>query len=139
MKRKLNCILLVDDDKDCIFFHQRLLKKLACAERIEVATDGMMALDFLKAERIPPSIIFLDINMPGMDGWEFLKEYEKLPESERAKIVVIMLSSSLNPDDKIRAEKFSSVKDLLTKYLNRTAVEELLLKHFPDHFLRPAT
>lgn len=134
MKKKLNCILLVDDDKDCNFFHQRLLKKMDCVESIEIATDGKSALEFLNTKRNTPDMIFLDINMPKMNGWEFLAEYEKLTEEEKAKIVVIMLTTSLNPDDKIKAKAFSAVKGFHNKYLDKESLEKILKEYFPDHF-----
>lgn len=134
MKKKLNCILLVDDDKFCNFFHERLLKKIDCAESIEIVMDGLMALDFLKSRKNKPDIIFLDINMPGMDGWEFLTAYEKLPEDEKATIVRVMISSFLNVDDKTKAESYASVSGVNTKYLNTDAVDKILMEYFPDHF-----
>jgi|SRR3954462_6873481 len=132
MKKKLNCILLVDDDPHANFFHQRLLNKIACTELIEIAMDGEI-LKCIKSKVEKPDIIFLDINMPKMDGWEFLEEYKKLALSERAKIVV-MLSSSLNPDDRKKAGNYESVMGFISKYLEKEAVEELLLHHFPGYF-----
>jgi CheY-like chemotaxis protein len=133
MKKKLSCILLVDDDSHANFFHQRLLKKMDCSKVIEIVTDGEMALGFIRSKTNKPDIIFLDINMPKMDGWEFLEEYEKLNTGEKAKIVV-MLSSSLNPDDKSKARNYTSVGGFITKYLEKEAVEEILQQHFPDYF-----
>jgi CheY-like chemotaxis protein len=133
MKKKLNCILLVDDDPHSNFFHQRLLNKISCTEVVEIALDGEIALNFIISKKNRPDIIFLDINMPKMDGWEFLEKYEKLTAEEKAKIVV-MLSSSLNPDDKNKAENYASVSGFVTKYLEKQSVEEILLKHFPNHF-----
>lgn len=133
MKKKLNCILLVDDDRACNFFHQRLLKNMDCVEMIEVATDGLMALEFLKSKKNKPDIIFLDINMPKMDGWEFLAEYEKLPDDEKAKTVIAMVTSSLNPDDKAKSETFTSVKGFNSKYLDEETVKKLIERDFPEY------
>lgn len=134
MKKKLNCILLVDDDKFCNFFHDRVLGKMNCTESIEIVTDGVMALEFLKSRKNKPDIIFLDINMPKMNGWEFLEEYKKLPEDEQAKVVRVMLPSPLNPDDTARAENHGSVSGYNTKYLTTDAVDQILLQYFPDYF-----
>ncbi len=133
MSKKLHCILLVDDDKACNFFHQRLLKEMDCAENIEVATDGRMALDLLKSRKCKPDIIFLDINMPKMDGWEFLAEYEQLPADEKATTIIAMVTSSLNPDDKAKSEAFTSVKGFNSKYLNEEVVKSLLERDFADY------
>lgn len=134
MKKKLNCVLLIDDEDDCNFFHQRLFKKMGFVETVEVAEDGIVAINFLKSKKNTPSIIFLDINMPKMDGWEFLEEYEKLDDTAKSSTVLIMLTSSLNPDDRIKAESLPSVKGFNMKYLDEAQVEEILRKHFPFLF-----
>lgn len=68
MKKKLSCILLVDDDNDCNFFHQLIINQLDCAEKTLTARNGLEALEFLKLSnegKYPkPDLIFLDINMP---------------------------------------------------------------------------
>jgi CheY-like chemotaxis protein len=136
MKTKLNCILLVDDDNDCNFFHKRLLQGMNCTENIQVATNGAEALDFLKtcSENYVPDIILLDINMPKVNGWEFLEAYEKLPTQFKAKIVLIMLTTSLNPDDRVKASTFPSVKGFKEKYLDEDMLQDILKEHFADHF-----
>ncbi|MEO9967826.1 MAG: response regulator [Reichenbachiella sp.] len=135
--KKLDCILLVDDDDDCNYFHKKLLKEMECANHVEVATDGQEALDFLlsiKNNKHPqPQIIFLDINMPVMDGWEFLEEYEKLKPNQKAQVVLVMLTTSLNPDDHERAKKFSVLSDFHNKLLTESKVMDLFKKHFPEH------
>ncbi len=136
MKKKLNCILLVDDDESCNEFHQLIIEKTACTEKVEVAYDGEEALAFLKSSingvHPEPDIIFLDINMPGMNGWEFLEEYKKLEGEIKSKIVV-MLTTSLNPNDKTRAEKTGCVDGFRSKFLSIKDVNEILLKHFPEY------
>ena len=135
MKEKLKSILLVDDDENCNFFHKRLLKKLDIVENIYEAMDGEEAIKFLSSDidgQPPnPSIIFLDINMPVMDGWSFLEEYQKLEEGRKAQIVLIMLTTSLNPDDKERAHKHGSVNGFLNKYLSKEDIERIMQEHFP--------
>jgi CheY-like chemotaxis protein len=136
MKSKLNCILLVDDDNDCNFFHKRLLQEMNCTEKIQVATNGAEALEFLKtcSGDYVPDIILLDINMPKVNGWEFLEAYEKLPIQFKAKIVLIMLTTSLNPDDRVKASTFPSVKGFKEKYLDEGMLQDILKEHFADHF-----
>ena len=137
MKKKLNCILLVDDDKDCNFYHKKLLAGLDCSELIEVATDGLKALDFLRAtaydNKPAPDIIFLDINMPRMNGWEFLREYEKFPLQLRATILLIMLTTSLNPDDRVKALASPVVNGFKEKYLTEERVMDILKENFRDY------
>jgi CheY-like chemotaxis protein len=134
---KLNCILLVDDDNDCNYLHKRVLKKTQCAERIEVVNDGEQALHFLKTAvhgKYPcPDLILLDINMPGMNGWEFLEEYEKLDSEVRAKIVLVMLTSSVSPDDEARALKMNIIGGFRRKYLNEESILEIINAYFPEN------
>ena len=137
MKPKVDCILLVDDDEDCNFFHERLIKKMECADRVEASLTGNDALDFLKSsvngQHPRPNLILLDINMPGMDGWGFLEEYNKLSEDQKAQIVVVMLTTSLNPDDRKKAESDPSVGAFANKYLDEESLLEILKSNFP-HF-----
>lgn len=137
MKRKLKGILLIDDDNDCNFFHKLLIDQMNCTEKVYIATNGLEALGFLKAcaeGKYPkPEIIFLDINMPKMNGWEFLDEYHKLAENEKAKMVLIMLTTSLNPDDREKASTYTEVSGFLSKYLDKDSLTRVLEKHFPKN------
>ena len=107
MKQKLNCILLIDDDKPTNFINEVVIKQLDCAEKIVVVQNGSEALDYLKSkddgEHPQPDLIFLDINMPAMNGWEFLEKYTELDKKQHGKVVVIMLTTSLNQDDEKKA------------------------------------
>ncbi len=136
MKKKLKSILLVDDDNDCNFFHKRLLKKMDCVEKIYTAYDGKEALEFLQStidgEHPNPNIIFLDINMPRMNGWSFLDEYQKLSEQQKAQIVLVMLTTSLNPDDRNKAESYKEVKGFESKYLTQDSLTQILARFFPE-------
>lgn len=132
MKKKLDCILLVDDEEDCNFFHTRILRKMDCVEHIKVALDGEQALDYLKSDDIRPDIIFLDINMPRMNGWEFLEEYKLLPKNKKAQILVMMLTSSLNPDDRERVEAIGELAGFESKFLDEEKMALILDKYFPS-------
>jgi CheY-like chemotaxis protein len=134
MSKKLNCVILIDDDEPTNFLHRRVIERYGCAERIEVFQEAQLALDFLHTTEngvfVRPELIFLDINMPGMNGWEFLMAYEELSEEQRADIVVLMLTTSLNPDDKAQAESFEEVCGFLSKPLTKELLKEILEKHF---------
>ena len=130
MEKKFRNILLIDDDNSSNFFHKRLLtKKTDFAENVIVANDGKEGIELLKknknGEGITPDIIFLDINMPVMDGWDFLEEYEKLAPELKAKTVVIMLTSSLNPDDRDKALSYEDVNAMYNKLLNQEILNDI--------------
>ena len=131
---KLHCALLVDDDTTTNYLNRRLLEKLAVADLVRVAHNGREALDVLAAECAEPShtcpvLIFIDINMPVMNGLEFLEAHQhlKLPQ----KRVIIMLTTSLHPRDLQRLAALP-VAGLLTKPLTAQKVEEVLQAHFSE-------
>lgn len=138
MKTKLKHILLVDDDDACNFFHTHLIEKMELAEEVKAVSNGAEALDYLRTVidgHYPrPDVIFLDINMPKMNGWDFLEEYEKLEEQQKAQMILIMLSTSFNSEDRDRALANVNVKDFANKYLNKDSLYQLLRKHFPENF-----
>ena len=104
-------------------------------EAVETAFD---ALDYLrskdKLKHPKPNIIFLDINMPGMNGWEFLEEYEQLPIDDQAEVILCMLSTSLNPDDESMAKNDPKIVDFIKKPLTVSQLQAVLEKHFPNFF-----
>lgn len=134
MGTKLNCIVLIDDDEPTNFLHKRVIDRHQCAEKVVVFQDAEEALAFLSAPEAgnypQPDLILLDINMPGMNGWEFMAAYENLPLDQRGHIVVMMLTTSLNPDDKAQADSISGVKGFLSKPLTKSLLDEILQNHF---------
>ncbi len=131
MKRKLNCILLIDDDEPTNFLNQMTLEQANCTEHIQVVQSGQQALDFL-VNNPHPDLIFLDINMPAMDGWEFLEKYRQLPAGQKASIVMIMLTTSLNPDDASRAQTIPEIDGFENKPLRADRLKEVLRTYFPE-------
>src|SRR5436190_19995991 len=109
MKQKLNTIMLIDDDEPTNFLSKMLIEEAHCAEHIQVADSGKMALEYLSKSSDCPDLIFLDINMPAMNGWEFLDKYRELEKHKKGKIIIIMLTNSLNPDDKVKASQMPEI------------------------------
>jgi CheY-like chemotaxis protein len=142
MKKKLNCVLLVDDNESDNFFHNQVIKQAGITDFIEIALNGQEAIDFLTGKWemgqkdrsfSPPALIFLDINMPVMDGWEFLEEYQKLDEFQKGQVVIIMLTASLNSADKARTEKILGSDCFIFKPLTVKMINEIIQKHFPEY------
>lgn len=138
MKKKLNNILLIDDSLADNFISKRVIDKTAVAEKVTTTFGGKEALDYLSKAvngQFPkPEIVFLDINMPGMSGWEFLDEYRLLEETKKAGVIVTMLTTSKAETDKTKANGYGNVSDYSTKPLTKEKLMFLIEKHYP-HYL----
>jgi CheY-like chemotaxis protein len=135
MKEKRKCIMLIDDNPDDNFFHEREIKKTKLVDSVIVMNTGAKALEYLKAnadEDIHPCLIFLDINMPGMNGWEFLEEYDKLDKELQSQGIVIMLTTSENPEEVSRAKSWNFVADYITKPLTKDLMIDALKKYLDE-------
>src|SRR6201995_5366150 len=136
MSTQLNCILLIDDDEPTNFLNRLTLEQSGCTQNIRVAQSGQEALDYLHScgPGTPPrpDLIFLDINMPAMDGWEFLERYRRLPSERKADIVLIMLTTSLNPDDEVKTRTIPEVAGFENKPLSQHRLQALLEKYFSN-------
>jgi CheY-like chemotaxis protein len=130
--KQLNCILLIDDDEPTNFLNKITLEQSGCTRHIRIAQSGQAALEYLRNENPRPDLIFLDINMPAMDGWEFLAQYQTLPIEKKADTVLIMLTTSLNPDDEKRTLEIPEVSGFENKPLNQDQLERLLKKYFSN-------
>ncbi|WP_159974890.1 response regulator [Roseobacter cerasinus] len=118
----LDTVLLVDDDKVTNLMHTRIIRRSALARTVDVATDGVAALDYLQTRLAAgqgcPDLILLDINMPRMDGFEFLENYSALPEESRCSdTLIVMLSTSVLEADRARAEAHPDLHAFLNKPL----------------------
>jgi CheY-like chemotaxis protein len=125
-------IMLIDDDPLCILISTKIIE-LNPALRVFSFSRAEEALEQLKQWYISgsdlfPDFIFLDINMPVMNGWQFLEEAEKLPEDFRQKCNVIMLSSSVNPVDVRKSKEFEPVSDFVSKPLTLDKLKILITK-----------
>ena len=129
------CILLVDDDETTNVLNQALLRRLAVADAVLVATNGQEALDLLGTHCEPaasptcPALILLDMKMPVMNGLQFLEAYAQRPPALNPAVVIIMLTTSLNPVDVAQMQRLP-IAGYLTKPLTTEKLQRVLHEHF---------
>jgi len=119
----LKKVVLIDDDQINNFVCETIIRSENFAERVVSYEWAEDALNHLKQTAIEnpedfPELIFLDINMPGMDGWKFLDEYKNLPEAVTKKCSLLMLSSAVDREDIICAKTHAEVRDFFSKPLS---------------------
>ena len=131
--KAVDYILLIDDDDSTNFYHKIVLKDLGLATKMEFAENGMEALEIMRGNRSngrpQPDVIFLDINMPLMNGFEFLEAMLNSSELSDLKIPVIMLTTSLHDLDRHKAEKFDMVVGYLVKPLTEDTLRAVWTQH----------
>ncbi|MDX1767063.1 response regulator [Arenibacter troitsensis] len=123
----INTICIIDDDPIFVFGSKILLRNNSFASDYLVCQNGQEALDtiipLIESEERLPEVIFLDLNMPIMDGWEFLDEFGKI--SRESGIRIYILSSSVDSRDLERAKKYDIVSGFIAKPLTDVKIKEL--------------
>ena len=122
-------LIMVDDDEIFIYLTKKAIDSVNIVDLIKVFGNGLDAIDFLKAHAHKPEelpeIIFLDLSMPIMDGWQFLEEYILLQPTLGRKIIIYIVSSSISPEDIIRARKITAVTDYIIKPITKEKLIEV--------------
>ncbi|WP_405294687.1 response regulator [Algibacter sp. Ld11] len=122
--------LLIDDDKFTNFYNEKIVKKYNAFDSVQSVNSGADALAYLQKAMDglvkKPEVIFLDINMPAMNGWEFIEEYSKLDKAFTADIKIIMLTTSSNPKDQEKANDSYFINGYINKPLSITLLDEAL-------------
>jgi CheY-like chemotaxis protein len=130
---KYHTIMLIDDNELDNFINQKIIESNFFADNIYVNTSGISALEFLKnilttknlTENLIPNVIFIDINMPLMDGFQFIEEYLKLAKTIKNKSKLVILTSSLSAEDKNKASMFGDEIIFINKPLNEESLSSI--------------
>ncbi len=126
----LDTILCVDDDPITLMLCKMVINKASFSNKIITAKNGEEALNYFKTinDNEKPQLIFLDLNMPVMGGWEFLDCFSTADYSEYNTIKVIILSSTIDPEDLEKAKKYPMVIDFLSKPISKEMLEYVKTK-----------
>jgi CheY-like chemotaxis protein len=136
--KPLNLIVLVDDDETTNYVNNRTIQRTQVAREVKIFNNGEQALQFLQSVCQAggagcPELIFLDIKMPIMDGFEFLDTYKQLGLSTTAPTQIMMLTSSASFYDLKRLETYQEVKRHFSKPLTDQDIKEIIREYFPPH------
>lgn len=128
--KKIDKACIVDDDPIFIYGTKRLMAEIDFCESVVIYENGQDALDGLNAMTASgenlPSVIFLDLNMPIMNGWEFLEDFMKIPNHNRDKIIVYIISSSVDPRDLERIKDYPVVNNYILKPVSSDDLKTVL-------------
>lgn len=129
MAYKHRKVLVIDDNEVDRYVSELVMERYGFAEEVVCLESAMEGLEFLKGHEANPEtlpdLIFLDINMPVMSGFDFLDEYRKLSETIQRHCIIMMLTTSLDEADKKRAEKNEFVYRFLNKPLDKDKLEQI--------------
>lgn len=125
--KKIEIACIIDDDPIYIFCTKRIMVLADFCESFLIFHNGKEALDRLTsiilAKENLPEIILLDLNMPVMDGWEFLEEFTQIPSSKT--ITIYIITSSINPEDVERAKQYESISNYIVKPVTIETLKEI--------------
>ncbi|MEX0290105.1 MAG: response regulator [Flavobacteriaceae bacterium] len=128
--KKIKSTCIIDDDPIFIYGTKRIMKEVDFSDSILVYENGQEAIEGLTAlnetGEALPSVIFLDLNMPIMSGWEFLDQFIKIPNHNIENIVVYIISSSIDPRDLERVKDYRIVSNYILKPITPEDLEGVL-------------
>ncbi len=129
---KIKNIFLIDDDPIVNIISKKIIEKAEFAEKIEIYTSAGNALEeldkkFSTNKKELPEVVFLDINMPGKNGWDFLDEFERMCDEIKKNCKVYMLTSSIDPSDVKKSQSYETVKDFIVKPLTKEKLSKLII------------
>ncbi|WP_219223234.1 response regulator [Pedobacter antarcticus] len=122
--------MLIDDDEIFVFLTKKTILKVSADVEVQVFADGQQAISHLQCiaghTNLFPDAIFLDLNMPVMDGWEFLDEYQKLEDFPFNEVPLYIVSSSISPYEMDRSAGIPVVTEFIIKPLVKEKFLEIL-------------
>ncbi|GAB3162858.1 response regulator [Telluribacter humicola] len=126
----LSQVLYIDDDPTASLIFRLASKKAGYSKEVITAGNGLQALDYYeqlltKKQTQDPQVVFLDLDMPMMGGWEFLEEFMQNYYSSFKSTRFYIISSSINPQDRIRAKQYPPVLDFVAKPITSILLREL--------------
>jgi len=120
----IDTIMMIDDDEATNFLHKIVIEDANCCNNLIIVDDAQKALQMLEGE-VKPDLLFLDINMPRMNGWEFLDAFRKFENSNFLHPKIIIFSTSINPKDKEKASEYQNVR-FMSKPLTEDLLEQII-------------
>lgn len=136
----IDCVLLVDDSISTNFYHKKIIQVSGDVKHVHDVENGLEALDYIgekgkfKDKHPLPNIILLDINMPKMDGFEFLDHFSKLEENKRENTIIVFLTTSNWAKDKVKALENDLVYDFIEKPLTKKSFAQIS-EYYKSKFL----
>lgn len=134
MPKLIRCILLIDDDPDDNFLHRLVIEESGLCEEVREATTAAEALRYLAqpdtADHPFPSLVLLDVNMPGMNGFEFLDEYPRWVHNPSRNPLVLLLTAAKNPAEQTRAQTYRQIAGYHVKPLTDELLREVAGRYF---------
>jgi response regulator RpfG family c-di-GMP phosphodiesterase len=120
--------ILIDDSNFDLFIYEKLIVKSKIANSIKAFNSARIALEYIISEEatIPETIVLLDLQLPGMNGFEFIEQFHKLPQTLKDKLKIFMLSSTIDTSDIEKARASPDIIDMLSKPLEISLLQQKL-------------
>ena len=133
--KKIDIACIIDDDPIFVFSAKKIMQMSKMCNGFLVFHNGHEALQNLKAiissnQQNLPDVILLDLNMPVMDGWEFLEEFIKIPTQKE--IIIYIVTSSVDPEDVIKARSYDKVSNYIIKPISMESLKVLMTADIPE-------